>query len=310
MAARQAGPWWQAEPLLMARRKRPGCSKRVGRATNGEKRSGKAIGIMRPSVRASPPAPAAASTLRARLRRRRWPRVMLVAQLVAAAVLCCRGLAWLQPAELAVYDRLATAWAGQERSERILIVPVTEADIGRYGWPLRDEDLAVLLQRLTAWGARAIGVDLYRDRPMPPGGQALAELLARHPDIFWVCKLADENGPGVPPPYVLADSPRAVLADVVTDAGGVVRRGLLAATDARTHRSIRTLGAALAEAYTAQSLRALGDDVVLGNGRVVLVLGSFGPYAQVDAAGYQTLLDFHGGRDRFRRLGLGELMQG
>lgn len=244
------------------------------------------------------------------LRRRRWPRVVLAAQLVAAAVLSCRELAWLQPAELAAYDRLVAAWAGQGSSERILLASVTEADIGWYGWPLRDEDLAVLLQRLTGWGARAVGVDLYRDRPLPPGSQALADLLARHPEILWVYKLPDEGGPGVPPPPVLADTVRAVLADVVADAGGVVRRGLLAATDARTHRTIRTLGAALAEAYAAQGLRALGDDVALGDGRVVLVTGSFGPYAQVDAAGYQTLLDFRGGRDRFQRLSLGDLMQG
>ena len=235
---------------------------------------------------------------------------MLAAQLVAAAVLSCRELAWLQPAELAAYDRLVTAWAGQEPSGRILLASVTEADIGRYGWPLRDEDLAVLLQRLTNWGARAIGVDVYRDRPLPPGTQALAALLAQHPEILWVYKLPDEGVPGVPPPPVLADSPRAVLADVVTDAGGVVRRGLLAATEARAHRSVRTLGAALAETYAAQSLRALGDDVALGDGRVALITGSFGPYAQVDAAGYQTLLDFRGGRDRFRRLSLGDLMQG
>ncbi len=245
-----------------------------------------------------------------RRRRRLWPRVLLAAQLVAAAVLLCRELAWLQPAELAAYDRLVTAWAGQERSGRILLASVTEADIGRYGWPLRDEDLAVLLQRLTGWGARAIGVDLYRDRPLPPGSQALADLLAQHPEIFWVYKLPDEGVPGVPPPSVLADGPRAVLADVVADAGGVVRRGLLAATDPRTGRSVRTLGVALAETYTGQKLRALGDDVALGNGRIVLVTGSFGPYAQVDAAGYQALLDFHGGRDRFRRLSLGELMGG
>jgi adenylate cyclase len=241
---------------------------------------------------------------------RRWPKVVLAAQLAAAAVLLCRGLGWLQPAELAAYDRLVAAWAGQDRSGRILVVPVTEEDIGRYGWPLRDADLAALLGRLTSWGARAIGVDIYRDRPLPPGEQALAGLLQQYPEILWVYKLPDEGGGRVPPPLILAGNPRAVLADVVTDPGGVVRRGLLAATDARTGRSIRTLGTALAEQYTAQALQPSGDDVALGGGRVALVTGSFGPYAQVDAAGYQTLLDFLGGRDRFRRLSLGSLMQG
>lgn len=311
MAARQADPRLQAEPLLMARRKGPGYDKRLGRAVNGGKRK-QAIATMRPSIGPGPPAPAVAPAMwdrLQRLRRRRWPRVVLAAQLAAAAVLCCRELAWLQPAELAAYDRLVTAWAGHARSERILLVSVTEADIGHYGWPLRDEVLAALLQRLTGWGARAVGVDLYRDHPLPPGSKALADLLTQHREILWVFKLPDEGGSGVAAPLVLADSPRAVLADVVTDAGGVVRRGLLVATEARTHRSVRTLGAALAEIYTAHGLRALGDDVALGDGRVVLVTESFGPYAQVDAAGYQTLLDFRGGRDHFEQVSLGDLMQ-
>ncbi len=39
------------------------------------------------------------------------------------------------------------------------------------GWPLRDGQLAKLLERLTAWKPRAIGVDLYRDIPEPPGSE-------------------------------------------------------------------------------------------------------------------------------------------
>ncbi len=243
------------------------------------------------------------------LRRRRWPKVVLAAQLVAVVVVFCRELTLLQPAELAAYDRLVAAWADREPSKHILLVSVTEADIGRYGWPLRDRELALLLGRLTSWGARAIGVDIYRDRPLPPGDQALADVLRQHPEIFWVYKLSDESGQGVPPPPVLANSSRAVLADVVTDAGGVVRRGLLAASDADAGRNVRTLGAALAERYAGQGLRAMGSDVALGGGRIVLLTESFGPYAQVDSAGYQTLLDFRGGRNRFRKLNLSDLMQ-
>jgi class 3 adenylate cyclase len=55
-------------------------------------------------------------------------------------------------------------------------------------------------------------------------------------------------------------------------------------------------------------LPGLGDGVVLGHGRIPLLREGFGPYARVDAAGHQTLLDFRGGRNRFRQFGLGELM--
>jgi CHASE2 domain-containing sensor protein/class 3 adenylate cyclase len=234
---------------------------------------------------------------------------LAVAHVVAAAVLLCRDLAWLQPAELAVYDRLVVSWAGGERSEHILLVTISEMDIGRYGSPLRDEDLTRLLERLTGWGARVIGVDIYRDRPVPPGSAALTDLLTQHPEIVWVFKLPDESTEGVPAPSVLADSSRAVLADVVADASSVVRRGLLAATDMRTDRVVRTLGAAVAEYHTGQLLRVVADDLAIGNGRVALVTDRYGPYAFVDSSGYQMLLDFHGGRDRFQRLSFGEVME-
>ena len=267
---------------------------------------------MRPSAGRGPLRPFIMAALWRRLRdlpRRRWPHVILTAQLAFIVVLLCRALTMLQPAELAAYDRLVANWADGDPDKRVLLVSITEADIGRYGWPLRDKQLADLLERLTALGARSIGVDIYRDRSLPPGDQALIEVLRQHPEIFWVYKLPDENGEGVPPPPILANSSRAVLADVVIDAGGVVRRGLLAANDASAHRTVGTLGTAVAERYTAQELRTMGSDVALGSGRIVLVDRSFGPYASVDAAGYQTLLDFRHGRDPVQKVSLGDLMQ-
>ena len=261
--------------------------------------------------RPSPELPSAARDRLRRLLRRRWAKVLLAAQVVAAVVLLCRELGWLQPAELAAYDRLVVAWAGADASERILLVTVREADVGRPDWPFSDERLHLLLERLIASGARAVGVDIYRDHPRPPGEQALADLLSRHPEIVWVFKLPDEGGEGIPAPLVLAGSRRAVLADVVTDAGGVVRRGLLAATDPGTGRTVRALGVSLAEMYTGQRLRGAGDGgVALGDGRVVLLDERFGPYAHADTGGYQTLLDFHGGPRRFPRLSVAEAMEG
>ena len=233
---------------------------------------------------------------------------MLTAQLIAGAVLLCREIAWLQPLELSVYDRLVIDWAGQSQSDHILLVTATEADLGRYGWPLPDEQLAALLERLIRWGAGSIGVDIYRDRLEPPGTSALAALLDRHSGIFWTFKLSEADDPGIPPPPNLAGTRFAAFADVAPDAGGVVRRGLLAATEADTGQVARSLGVALAEHHVGQRLQAMGNDVALGQGRILLLHPGFGPYAQVDASGYQTLLDFRGGTNRFRRFSLGELM--
>jgi adenylate cyclase len=69
------------------------------------------------------------------------------------------------------------------------------------------------------------------------------------------------------------------------------------------------MGTALAEHYLGERLRSSGDLTLLGRGRIPLVEARFGPYAQIDPSGYQMLLDFHGGRNRFRKLSLDEVMR-
>jgi adenylate cyclase len=92
---------------------------------------------------------------------------------------------------------------------------------------LRDGELADLLERLASWNPRVIGVDIYRDKPKPPGTERLAEVLARHKEIVWVFELQEGVRRAILPPEVLRGTERAVLADFIPDPGNVVRRALL-----------------------------------------------------------------------------------
>src|SRR5215469_5077218 len=163
-------------------------------------------------------------------------RALIAANLVAALIIVVREVGSLQPLELAIYDALRVVWAGDQPSDRVRLVGATEDDIARWHWPLRDGELAELLDRLADWKPRAIGVDLYRDRPVPPGGDQLRAVLARHPEIVWVFKLGGENQRGVLAPESLRHTDRAVLADILVDSAGVVRRGLLYADDGAARR--------------------------------------------------------------------------
>src|SRR5829696_6041317 len=112
-----------------------------------------------------------------RLYRSAAVKAIFGANLVAAAVVLIRVYGWLQPAELLVYDALRAAFAGNLVSDRVVLVLATEQDIlagddeqgRRWGWPARDGALAGLLDRLASLNPRAIGVDIYRDVPEPPG---------------------------------------------------------------------------------------------------------------------------------------------
>src|SRR5947209_697748 len=95
-------------------------------------------------------------------------KAIVGAHLIVAAIILARSHGWLQPFELLAYDALRAAWAGHEPSTRIFLVGATERDVADFDWPLRDGELAELLERLASWNPRAIAVDIYRDKPKPP----------------------------------------------------------------------------------------------------------------------------------------------
>ena len=238
------------------------------------------------------------------LLRRRFIKALMVANLVALVLLPLREAGWLQGLELSAYDTLVTLFAGSQQSDRVVLVVTNEADINRFGYPIRDNDLSTVLARVFAGGPKAVGVDLYRDLAMPPGNDELQAIQRSHDNLYWVFKLPDEGNIGVPAPPALRQSGREVLSDHVMDAAGVVRRALLLAADQRTDTNWRAMGVALAERYTGQQL----DDLVLG-GRVPLLLEQpYGPYAKLDSAGYQMLLDYRGGYQRFRQISFTEII--
>ncbi len=147
----------------------------------------------------------------ARLLRRPALKALAGASVVAAIVILARGWGLLQPFELWIYDALRVAWAGDSRGDRILLVGATEADVERWDWPLRDGDLATLLQRIAGWQPRVIAVDLYRDHPEPPGTDRLAAVLAQHKNIVWAFKLKDRIQPAIAPPAALRGTDRIAL---------------------------------------------------------------------------------------------------
>jgi adenylate cyclase len=252
-----------------------------------------------------------------RLLRNNVLRAVVGAHLVAAAIILVRAEGWLQPSELLAYDVLRVAWAGPLTADRVVLVGATEGDITagdaksgrRWGWPLRDGALAALLERIASYKPRAIGIDLYRDIPEPPGTEELDAVLRRHPEIVWAFKLRDDAGPGIAPPLSLRDSDRAVLADVVDDRP-VLRRGLLFADDGSNQYT--GMGLALALAYLApehvQLAAGEGDDLRLGKAVIKPLDQSRGPYVKLDNRGYQMLLDYRGGPQPFPLWSISEVM--
>ena len=99
-------------------------------------------------------------------------KALLGAHVIVAVIILARSYGWLQPLELLIYDALCVAWAGHEPSTRIFLVGGTEDDVADFDWPLRDGDLADLLERLASWNlgsSASTSIAINPSRPAPSG---------------------------------------------------------------------------------------------------------------------------------------------
>jgi len=243
---------------------------------------------------------------------------VLVGLVVAVGVIGLRAFRVLEPAELAVYDAFVRARAappGAPPDPRILIVAITEEDIQEQGiWPFHDALLAQGIEALRALGPRAIGLDIYRDVPVPPGTAELDAVLRRDHRFVAVTKFAEGSSKGVRPPPALKGTDQVAFNDIVIDPGGTVRRALMFLDDGKT--MLYAFALRLALLYLAQDGLGLGPDptdttiVRIGRRSIPPLAPSDGPYAGVDAAGYQFLADFQAGLLSFKRVPFGAVLRG
>lgn len=223
------------------------------------------------------------------------------------------GLEFLELAEYDGYIRLQPGAPGSE--SRIVLIGVTEKDIRQQGrWPLTDATLAQVLEILTRCRPRAIGLDLYRDVPVPPGHEALEAILARNRHIITVMKFGNTVESSIPPPPTLKDTDQVGFSDILVDPGGIVRRGLLFLDDGETVAHSLALRLALlylkSEGITPQPGTPNPGHLRLGPTTIRPLESNEGGYVGADARGYQFLLDFKGARGSFPFFSLSALLSG
>jgi len=158
----------------------------------------------------------------------------------------------------------------------ITVVGINEADIKRYGWPLDDSLLCRALQRLDELGAKAIGLDLYRDQAKP----CLKDEVQRNPRLISIRNAIDGIAaiPGAP-------AQQQAFNDLVVDADRVVRRDLIHVSG--QEEALRSLPLRLLE--TASQTRDLDQQLEQIDKQHWLQEQS-GGYKNLDAAGYQAML--------------------
>ena len=95
--------------------------------------------------------------------------VLVSSALSTIAVIGLRSLGMLQGWELAAFDYLSQKLPSESGDRRILIIGADERDISgdKYGYPLGDRTLAKLVAKLQPHQPAAIGIDIFRDKPIP-----------------------------------------------------------------------------------------------------------------------------------------------
>lgn len=223
---------------------------------------------------------------------------VLVGMLVAGIVFAFQESGYLEHWELRAYDvALQLQPEPDERASSTVLVGITEQDIQTLGsWPLSDEVLQRLLATLLEYQPRIIGVDIYRNFPVPPGHEQLTRTIAANANIVMVTKFGSDRLASVPSLPELKETDQIGFNDLLVDRDGIVRRGLLFLDDGSEHAYSFPLRL---------SLKSLAKDGILPRsdpthpdylqlGAVIFrpLDGNDGGYVDADARGYQFLLDF------------------
>ncbi len=224
---------------------------------------------------------------------------LLIGHLVLISLLALWHSGTLQTLEVLAYDHGLRGQILPPPDDRIVVIGETETDLHRWGYPLTDGRLAQVLERLAAGRPRVIGVDKYRDLPVPPGSEPLDHLLRHHPEIIWVTRFGHSAAdPGIAAPAALAQTDQTGFGDVPLDPDGRVRRGLLFLDHGGQTATAFALAVALrylqAESIVLQPDPQYPDQLRLGSTTVPPLSTDTGSYVHADAAGYQYLLDYRG----------------
>lgn len=233
-------------------------------------------------------------------------KVLLTSAIATASVMGVRYLGALQSWELQAYDQLIQLRPDEKPDPRLTIVAITENDVREQNSKYRngsisDWALNKALEILHKNQARTIGLDIYRDHT--PRADLANQL--RNENFVGVCKVRDttsgEAGTGAPPEMPLENQGFSdTLED--PDRGGTVRRYLyyLTPDPGAQCRANYALSMQVALRYLASIgiLPKVSPSGFLQVGDVVFkpLENHTGGYQQIDAWGYQILMNYRSSR--------------
>jgi CHASE2 domain-containing sensor protein len=239
---------------------------------------------------------------------KRW--IAGIAAIATTGVLLLRYVGVLQATELATLDWLFQHRPPEAIDPRIALITIDEPDLQQIGqYPIPDRILAQAIANLKQHQPTAIGLDIYRDLPVEPGSQDLAQIFKTTPNLVGIEKAI---GARVAPSAILAELGQIGFADQVLDGDGKIRRALL--TVRPPHQNLKfSLSLKLAlkflEKQGIEPKPLKNSKMQLGKAVLIPFTKRDGGYVRATAGGYQILLNYRGTQQQFERFSLVELLE-
>jgi adenylate cyclase len=222
----------------------------------------------------------------------------------------------LQAWEWSAYDQYMRFRPQEAVDDRVVIVGIDEADVKAIGQAIiPDRIYAELINKLKARKPRAIGLDIYRDVPVPPGHAELVKAFKTTPNLIGIQKVVgDRWRDAVAPPPALKAKSQVGANDLVYDADNRVRRGFVNVKGA-DDQQVYSFSSYLALTYLEgekikpRNIEGTTDDWQLGRAVFTPFVGNDGGYVGADDRGYQLLINYRGGNRTFQTVSLMDVLQ-
>ncbi|MHC5768785.1 MAG: CHASE2 domain-containing protein [Nostoc sp.] len=239
--------------------------------------------------------------------------VILSSAIATILLVGIQKLGVFEPLEMKVYDQMMQLRADSGPDTRLLIVALSEKDIQKWNWPLSSELLDRLLGKLEEYQPRVIGLDIFRDLPVPPGHDKLLQRLQQSDIIIPICKHSGSNNPEIAPPKGV-EAERVGFNDVVEDTDATIRRNLLlvSAEESDSCQSTYSFSLQLALKYLEvggiQPEFTPKKELRLRNTIFKPLQSSAGGYEKADTNGYQILLNYRSGHQVAQQVTITEVL--
>ena len=239
---------------------------------------------------------------------------------VTALTMGIRQLGILQTWELRAFDHLMQLRPPEPPDPRLLIVTVTGKDVQlqdpqeRRSSSLSERSLFQLLEKLEPYHPKVIGLDIYRDFPVSPKYKNLKTYLETNKSFVGVCKVGEtQDDPDVRSAPELTTE-RLGFSNFPLDRDRVIRRQLLGMAIAPESfcQTDTSFSLRVAQLYLAQRgisfQRNLQGDLQIERVFFKKLQSDSGSYQNLDALGYQVLLNYRAYPEAAEQITLDEIL--